>query len=169
MQKTVIRFGLYGATTICCLFLLGWYLGSRLGYSGQEIIGYASMIISLGFVFFGIKHFRDKENDGVVSFKKALTIGLLITLITAVAFGAIDVFYSKVLNPDFTANYYDKAIEDMKQSLPAAEFEVKLAELKAQKELFSNPILSFLLMAVTVFVIGCIITIISALTLQRKK
>lgn len=169
MKKTVVRFGVYGAITICCLFLLGWYLGTSLDTTGQEVIGYASMFIALSFVYFGIKHFRDKENDGVVSFKKALTIGLLITLLTSIAFGAIDVFYSKVLNPDFTANYYDKAIEDMRQSLPAAEFEVKLAELEAEKELFSNPILSFLLMAVTVFVIGFIIAIISALTLQRKN
>jgi uncharacterized membrane protein YbjE (DUF340 family) len=139
MKNTVIRFGIYGAITICGLFLLGWYLGSSLDYSDQEVIGYASMIISLSFVYFGIKHYRDKENDGLISFKKALTIGLLISLITALAFGFIDIIYIKVLNPNFTADYYANAIEEMRNSLPAAEFQLKLAELESQKKLFSWP------------------------------
>ena len=168
MKKTILRFGIYGAITICILFLLGWYIGKNLDYSAQEIIGYASMIISLSFVYFGIKHFRDKENEGFISFKKALLIGLLISLITAIAFGALDIIYIEFLNPNFTAEYYAHAVEDMRNSLSAEEFEVKLAELESQKELFSNPIFSFLLMALTVFIIGFIISLISSLILQRK-
>ena len=39
MKKTVVRYGLYGAITICVLFLLGWFAGKNLDYSTQEIIG----------------------------------------------------------------------------------------------------------------------------------
>ena len=35
--------------------------------------------------------------------------------------------------------------------------------------MFSNPVFQFLLMAATVYVIGLIVTIISALTLRRHK
>ncbi|MFD2588783.1 DUF4199 domain-containing protein [Croceitalea marina] len=168
MKKTVLRFGIYGAITICLLFLLGWYIGKNLDYGGQEIIGYASMVISLGFVYFGIKHYRDKENEGTISFKKALIIGLLISLITALAFGVLDVIYIEFLNPDFTTDYYATAVEEMRNTMSAEEFEVKLAELESQKELFSNPLFSFLLMAFTVFIIGFIISLISSLILQRK-
>ncbi|NHF60626.1 DUF4199 domain-containing protein [Flavobacteriaceae bacterium TP-CH-4] len=168
MKKTVVRYGLYGAITICVLFLLGWFAGKNLDYSTQEIIGYASMIVSLGFVYVGIKHFRDKENNGSISFKKALTIGVLISLITAIAFGILDVFYIAI-NPEFTTEYYAHVTEDMKATLPAEEFKIKLAELESQKELFSNPIFSFLLMALTVLIIGFIISLISALLLQRKN
>ena len=111
MKKTVVRFGLYGAITICVLFVLGWVLGKNLDYSSQEIIGYASMIVSLSFVYLGIKHFRDKENNGLVSFKKALIIGILISLITALAFGILDMIYL-IINPEFTAEYYAHVIED---------------------------------------------------------
>ena len=168
MKKTVLRFGLYGAITISVLFILAWVLGGNLDYSLQEVIGYASMIVSLGFVYVGIKHFRDKENNGMVSFKKALTIGVLISLITALAFGMLDVIYLQ-FNPEFTEEYYTHATEAMRTELPQAEFETKLAELEAQKELFSNPIFSFLLMALTVFIIGFIISLISAVILQRKN
>jgi hypothetical protein len=169
MKKTVLRFGLYGAITICILFLLGWFVGKNLGYSAQEIIGYASMIVSLGFVYLGIKHFRDKENSGQVSFKKALTIGVMISLITALAFGIIDIIYIEFLNPDFTADYYAHIVEDLKVTLPEEELGARLAEIEAEKEMFSNPLLSFLLMALTVFIIGFIISLISSLVLQRKN
>lgn len=149
-------------------FLIAWYAANGLSYSTQEIIGYASMVISLGFVYFGIKHFRDKENNGEVGFKKALIIGLLISLITALAFGILDVIYIEFINPEFATEYYGHVVEEMRSSLPSEEFEVKLAELEIQKDLFSNPIFAFAIMAATVFVIGFIISLLSALILQRK-
>ncbi|MEM9648550.1 MAG: DUF4199 domain-containing protein [Bacteroidota bacterium] len=168
MKKTVLRYGTYGAITICVLFLLSWFLLGDLPFSTQEVLGYASMVISLGFVFFGIKHFRDKENGGTISFKKALTIGILISLITALAFGILDVIYTEILNPDFMEAYYQATISNLRENLPPEEFEVQLAEIEAQKTMFSNPLFSFALMAMTVFVIGFIISLISALILQRK-
>ena len=168
MKKTVLRYGTYGAIAICVLFLLSWYVLDDLSFTSQEVLGYASMIMALLFVFLGIKHFRDNENEGKVAFKKALTIGILISLITAVAFGILDVIYTEVLNPNFMEEYYTASVEQMKQSLPPDEFEAKLAELESQKDLFSNPFFSFGLMAMTVFVIGFIISLISSLILQRK-
>ncbi|MDC6366140.1 MULTISPECIES: DUF4199 domain-containing protein [Flavobacteriaceae] len=168
MKKTVIRYGLYGAVTICILFLLSWFLLNDLSFASQEVLGYIAIIASLIFIYFGIKHFRDNENNGKVSFKKALTIGVVISLITAFAFGILDVFYAKVLNPDFMTEYYGTAADNLKATLPAEELEVKLAELESQKELFSNPLLSFAIMSMTVFMIGVVITLISALALQRK-
>ncbi len=168
MKKTILRYGIYSAITICLLFLASWYLLNDLSFSAQEVIGYASMVISLGFVYFGIKHFRDQENEGKLSFKKAIVIGILISLITAIAFGLLDVLFTEVLNPEFMEEYYAATVKDMRDSLPPEEFDVKLAEIESQKAMFSNPLFSFALMSMTVFVIGFIITLISALILQRK-
>lgn len=169
MKKTALRFGLYGAITICVLFVLAMSLGDGLDYSTQEIIGYSSMIISLSFVFFGIKHFRDKENNGAVSFKQALKIGLLISLLTALAFGILDTIYTQLVNPDFAIEYYANYIERLKETTPTEELDAAIATAESQKELFSNPVMSFLLMGVTVFVIGFIISLLSSLVLQRKQ
>ena len=168
MKKTITRYGLYGAVTICALFLLSLFVGKNLSYSIQEVIGYTSMIVSLSFVFFGIKHFRDQVNNGSLTFGKALLIGLAISLITAIAFGILDYIYVAYINPDFTEEYYANSLARMQEALPAAEFELKKVEMEAQKELFSSPIMSFALMSMTVFVIGFIISLISGLILQRK-
>ncbi|WP_420321265.1 DUF4199 domain-containing protein [Flagellimonas sp.] len=168
MKKTVIRFGLYGAVTIWVLFLISLFLLDNLSFATQEILGYVAMVLSLGFVYFGIRHFRDKENEGKVSFKNALFIGILISLITALAFGILDTVYSQLLNPDFMTEYYDTIVEGLKNTLPPDEFQERLAKINAEKEMFSNPMVSFAFMALTVFVIGFIISLISALILQRK-
>lgn len=169
MKSTVIKYGVRSAIAISILFLLALTLGKNLDYGLQEVIGYASMVLSLLFVFFGIKHFRDNENDGVVSFGKALIIGILITLFAALAFGIIDLIYIKYINPEFTAEYYARSIEQFKSSLTGAELEAKLVEMESQKKLFMNPFFSFLLMSFTVFLVGLIISLISSLILQRKQ
>ncbi len=168
MKKTITRYGIYSAITISLLFIIALFAGKNLDFGTQEIIGYASMVVSLSFVFFGIKHYRDKENHGAVSFSKALVIGILISLFAALAFGIIDIIYN-YLNPDFLTEYYDKTVEDMEANLPPAEFQEKLKEMEAQKALFSSPVMSFFIMSMTVFVIGFIMSLISALILQRKS
>jgi len=65
--------------------------------------------------------------------------------------------------------YYNVTLAQMKETLPPEEFEVKLAEMESQKELFSSPWMNFLIMSMTVFVIGFIISLISSLILQRKN
>ena len=167
MKKTSIRFGLYGAVTICVLFLASWTLGKGLSYDAQEVLGYSAMIISLSFVFFGIRYFRDKENQGELSFKQAMTIGLLISLLTALAFGILDVIYVKYINPEFMDEYYARTLADLESSLPPAEYEQQKAVLESQKDFWMNPLMNFVVMFMTVFVIGAIITLISGLILKR--
>lgn len=72
MKKTVIKFGQRAFFTATILFLLALTLGKNLSYGAQEVIGYSSMAISLVFVFFGIKNYRDQENGGrLVSDKRS--------------------------------------------------------------------------------------------------
>lgn len=169
MKATIFKYGIYAAISISALFVIGWFLGKGLdlGYSAQEVIGYSTMLVSLSFVFFGIKHYRDNENNGQVSFGKALLIGILISLFAAIAFGIVDIIYLQ-LNPDFTTEYYDHHIAELKASLSGAELDAALAKMEEQRELFSSPTVSFILMSVTVLVIGFIISLLSALILQRK-
>ncbi|MCH9660987.1 MAG: DUF4199 domain-containing protein [Bacteroidetes bacterium] len=169
MKTTSIKYGIYSALTIVVLFVIGWFIGKGLdlGYSGQEVVGYTTIIVSLSFVFFGIKHYRDRENDGQVSFGKALLIGILITFFAAIAFGIVDIVY-QYLNPNFTTEYYNHHVAELKTTLSGVELETKLAQMEAQRELFSSKTMSFLLMSMTVFVIGFIVSLLSALILQRK-
>ena len=140
-------------------------LFKNLDYKTLEATGYLTMLLSMVFVFFGIRHYRNEKNNGILSFGQGLKLGLLIILIPSVFFGLFDVFYTEVINPNWVEDIYDS----MKRSMTPAEFEVKRKEFESQMELFSNPFFQFLIMFATVFIIGFIVTIISALSLQRKR
>ena len=68
MKKTIFRYGFYGLGAGAILFGCGLLFGDSLGYRVQELIGYGSIVLSLMFVFFGIKHYRDHVRKGEISF-----------------------------------------------------------------------------------------------------
>lgn len=168
MKKTILKYGGYGALTICVLFLISWFALADLDMGIQEVIGYASMVVALSLVYFGIRHFRDQYNNGALTLGQGIRIGLGISLITALAFGLLDVIYVVWLNPDFMETYYQNVLSELQATLPESEFLQRKEELEAQKALFASPLMNFILMAVTVLMIGVVITLLSALILRRK-
>ena len=168
MKKTVIKFGAYSLLTSATLFFLALFLGKTFDYSTQEIIGYASMIASLSFVFFGIKYYRDIENDGKIGFGKALQIGILISFFAGLGFALIDYLYTTVVNPDFATEYLNTTLETMKTSLTPEEFEVESAKLKEQMDAYGGSGFMAFIMLVTVVIIGFVISLLSALFLNKK-
>jgi len=170
MKKTVRRYGLYGGLVIMALFAIDTFVVAKwLGYNGQEIAGYLTMMLSMIFVFFGMRHYRDKENGGELSFGKGLKVGILIVLIPSVCFGLFDLLYTEVINPNWLKDYYGQYMAQIKASTPPDKLEAAMQKAKESMQMFSNPLMQFLLMAATVFIIGFIVTIISALTLRRTK
>jgi len=169
MKNTVLRYGIGSALSIFILFFISALLLKHLDFNTQEIYGYASIIVSLLFVFFGIKHFRDTKNQGLLSFGKGLLIGLLITLFASVTFGVYNVVYVEYIDPNFTTEYYNHAVEQVSETLSGAELQAKLKQMEDEKDMFSNPFMNFSLMFLTVFMIGLIISLISSLILQNKK
>ncbi|WP_298756227.1 DUF4199 domain-containing protein [uncultured Psychroserpens sp.] len=168
MKNTVIRFGLYGLAVAVILFLLALVFGKGLSYSNQEIIGYTTMVASLSFVFFGIKHYRDHVNDGVVSFGKALLIGVLISAMVGIGIGIADYLYTTVINPDFAQEFLDTSIKGLEETYSGAELEAKKNELTQQMNDYGGSGFLAFIMFASVVIIGFIISLISALILQRK-
>src|SRR4051794_39263873 len=90
MTKIVLTFGLISGIIIAGVV----WLNSSLIASGQisweraEIVGYASMLIALSMVFFGIKSYRDNCAGGTIGFWKGVKVGLLISLLAGVLYFA---------------------------------------------------------------------------------
>ena len=169
MKNTIKKFGVYTFVTSAIVFFLMLFLGKNLDFGIQEVLGYISIFVSLSFVFLGIKYFRDKENNGTVSLGKALIIGIIISLFAALAFGMVDTLYLIYMNPDFPEQYQQYMLSNMKATLPANEFEIEKEKLIANMKNYSNPYFGGLIMFITVFMIGIIISIISSVILQRKS
>jgi hypothetical protein len=169
MKNTVLRYGIGSALSIFALFLISSLLLKDLDFNTQEIYGYVSIIVSLSFVFFGIKHFRDTKILCLLSFGKGFLIGLFITLFASITFGVYNVVYVEYIDPNFMTEYYNHAVEQVSKTLSGAELQAKLKQMEDEKDMFANPFINFSLMFLTVFMIGFIISLISSLILQNKK
>src|SRR5215203_1040121 len=157
MKRTVLRYGIISAIVILALFLLELAIFSaKPNYEVQEVFGFAAMGISLLFVFFGIKHYRDRENGGRLSFGQGLKVGILIVLVPSLVFGLYNLLYVTVLNPDFVDTYYKYYLAEAQKTMTAAEFEKARPEMDAENAMFSNPLVGSLIMALMVFIIGVI-------------
>lgn len=169
MKKIIFRYGTYAFLCAFLLFIVVLYVGLGLDFGLQEVLGYLTIITSLAFIFPAIKTYRENVNNGDVTFKTALLIGLSISALAALGFAIADTLYVLFINPDFAQQYFEYSLEKMKTELTLAEFEIKKAELEKQIAQYSNPAFNALVMFLTVFLIGTLISIISALILQRKN
>ena len=152
MKDTVLKYGVYGFILALFIFLSALYFGQDLDFSTQEVIGYLAMVASLSFVFFGIRHYRDEENGGHISFRRAVLVGLLISALTGLGIALADFLYLSFINPDFMEEYTSvMRSEGYKGEIPD----------------YGNGFMA-MIMFLTVMIIGLIISLISALILQRK-
>ena|ERR1700733_11368927 len=171
MKKAISRFGLYGALTEVLFFFVSLIIAgvTKANYEVLKINCYPAIMISLSFTYFGIRYYRDNINGGIITFYKALTIGSLIVLIPAVCFAFSDTIYNTVLDPHFYKHFEIDKIKQLRQTVPAAEFPVKVKTLKEQLDFYKNPVANFTVMFLTVGAMGIVVTLISAFALKRKS
>jgi multisubunit Na+/H+ antiporter MnhB subunit len=170
MKKTAFRFGMYGVYAIFGIFFLEWLIfrNNSENYDVREIVGWAGILLSTSFVYFALKYYRDKQNNGELSFGEGLKLGVLLILLPAMAFGIFNVLYILFLDPNFLDTYYNYQLEQIKKSVPLAELDSKMKAVQQEKEMFESPFVQFIVMFLSVFVVGLIVTIISTLILRRR-
>jgi len=164
MTKTVLRYGLYSAAFLVALFSFNMWVGH---FGTTMLAGYITMVLSLSFVYFGLRYYRDKQNNGVLGFGQGLKLGMLITLAPSIFIGLFDMAYIKFFNPDFYQKYTEQAVAQLKAGVPPAQFEAKAAALRESMAFMSQPWVDFLFMFTQVAAIGLIITVISTFILKR--
>ena len=169
MKKIVTRYGIYGVAVMLIISVSAFFIfKDNHNWEVQEIIGYVTIVLSLVFVYFGIRQWRDKYNAGQLTFGKGLGIGTLISLFPSVAFGLLT-WIEGWIDPEWQDKYYAHYIENIKKTTSPEKLQAALQEVADQREMFSSPVAQFGLMFLTVFIIGFIITIISALILRRNN
>ncbi len=153
MKNTILKFGTYSGGIALLCFLAALYFGKGASFTVQEIIGYTTIVVALSFIYFGIKYYRDQKNNGHISIGKGIAIGLGIAAFAAAGIAIADFIYTAYINPDFFKEYAET--------------------MKAQGS--QEPIPDYgsgfmaMIMFITVMLIGLVISLISALLLQRKN
>ena len=172
MKNLVLRYGFYATLIAVGIQILFYFIGdfkNPENFELGEMLGYSTILLSMIFVFLGIKKHRDENLGGSISFSEALKVGLLIVIIPSLAFGLYNWFYVEVLDPGFVDNYFNYQLEKMQAAMSPSEFEIKKAEMEAQKDMFQNPLLGSGVMFMTVFLIGVIVSLVSSIVLKKNR
>jgi hypothetical protein len=169
MRKIIVTFGLISGAISSLMMIAVVTFGGRIGFDRGAIIGNTSIVLSFLMVFVGIRTYRDNIGDGQITFLKAFTVGLSITLISCIFYVVTwEVIYYNFL-PGFWDAYGAHLVEKLTASgaSPAA-IQAKLQQVRKYKELYKNPFFNAVLTFIHPFPIGLVITLFSALVLRRK-
>jgi hypothetical protein len=174
MKKVVLTFGLIAGLIIAGLVWIQATLVEKgaIGFERLEFAGYASMIVALSMVFFGIKSYRDNFSGGTLRFWKGVQVGVLISVIAGVLYFVGAMSYG-IAHPGFDERFMNKFTELKlgqleKQGAPQTEIDKAQAEIDMMAVLFKNPLLFFLVCMMEILPVGFVVTLISAGLLRRR-
>ncbi|KMQ68776.1 hypothetical protein ACM39_05665 [Chryseobacterium sp. FH2] len=173
MQKNILIYGLISGVivSVIMLFSMNYYshCEGNVDWNTSMLIGYASMLIAFSMVFVGIRNYRDKFNNGTISFGKAFKIGILIVLIASTIYVVSWLVYYFFFIPDFMDKYGVREIENMKTSgATMTEIESKTKEMAEFAKMYKNPFFNAMMTYAEILPVGLIVTLISALILKSK-
>lgn len=170
MKKNVWIFGLLSGLVIAVFMLISAGLcHSDPNYEGSMILGYAGMLLAFSFVFVGIKNYRDKYAGGAITFVQALKVGGLIALISSTMYVVVWLFDFYIFMPDFMDSYIAHVItQAKKEGASQAEINKQIADMAGYRDMYKTPFGVIALTYMEVLPVALVVTLISALILQRK-
>jgi hypothetical protein len=170
MKKVVIVFGLIsGAISSAMMFLtLPFMQSGVINNKNGEVIGYTAIFLSFLLVFFGIRSYRENAG-GAITFGRAFSVGILITLISCVFYVASwEIIYFNVM-PDFADKYAARAVETMREKgATEAAIAAKKMEMEKLKAMYRNPLINAAITFIEPFPVGLIMTLVSSAILRKR-
>ena len=170
LKKTILTFGLISgvlSSVMMCAtipFLRDLNHGNK-GY----YLGYTAIVLSFLLVFFGIRSYRDNLAKGAITFGRAFTIGIGITLISCLFYVVTwEIVYFNFI-PHFMDSYFAAQIHKIQSSgLDPATTAAQVAAIQRSQQLYQNPFVNMAYTFIEPLPVGLIITFISAAILRRK-
>jgi hypothetical protein len=172
MRKTVLVHGLISGgiiIAVICGTIAVWGGLHELEGAGQWI-GYLVMVVALSAIFFGVKSYRDNTLGGVIKFKTAFLVGLLIALVATAVYVVGWEAYLAVSKIDFMEQYTATQIEHLKaKGVSGEELEKQVADLNYWKEMYKNPLIRMAITSMEILPVGLIIALLCAAILRKSE
>jgi hypothetical protein len=171
MKKNIWVCGLIGGTVAASWGVVGeGVLGDSLSLNTRMIFGYASMILAFSLIFVAVKNYRDNYNNGIITYWKALKIGLLITLIASTVYVIVWMIDYSYFMPDFGEKYQAQVLAELKASGASdKEIQKQGAEMAATMQKYkTSPTFRAMFTYLEIVPVGIVVSLIAALILKNK-
>ena len=130
------KFGMnYGAVLgliLILIALLSWVLG--VDEQESMVPSIINNIVIIGFLYYSILQFRDKMNNGFISYSESLKLGTTVAFFSSVIMAFYTFIYISYLNPDMLANIMYMTEQAVLESNP----EISEEELELALEMTNN-------------------------------
>ncbi|MCC6279230.1 MAG: DUF4199 domain-containing protein [Saprospiraceae bacterium] len=170
MKNLILKYGLIsGAISVVLMGISSLWFRQTGKIEGGEFIGYTGMILSMLFVYIGVRTFRDQHRNGAISFGEAFKVGGIIALISCVCYVVGWLFVYEFVMPDFMDFYITSLVDKMKAAgKPEAEIQQSMAEMMHYKELYKNPLYRIGLTFMEPLPVALLVSLVSAAIVRRK-
>jgi len=165
MKKIILIFGLViGAILAANAIIVINIMYSDTDFKGNDVVGYATMVIMFSLIYFGVRNYRNNYLDGKISFLKALKTGALICLVASTVYVVLGLSYYYLFAPDFLDVFSEHVIRNAAPD----EVEAKTAQMANFKEMYKNPLFAILISYFEVMPVGMIVALFSAFIVKKK-
>jgi hypothetical protein len=168
MTKIVLTFGLLSGAVAAVMMFLTLPFAERIGFDRAVYVGYTTIVISMLFVYFGVRSYRDNVLGGRMNFSKAFTAGMLITLISSACYVAAWLVMYYGFMPDFANQYADYLVEQARtQGATQAQIDTAIKQGEQARQWLANPLINAAVSFTEPLPVGVIVTLISAAVLKK--
>lgn len=126
--NTVLRYGGYSAAVSVLLSLLFYLSGINMFTLSGTIISFVFILgVSFTIAAMAMRYQRDKLDGGIISYGKALAIGVLVVMIGSFASGIWNYVLVNFIDPDYIATLKEQFVHTWGDTIPADRMEEALA------------------------------------------
>ena len=170
MTKHVLTFGLLSGAVAALMMFLTLPFAERIGFDRSIVVGYTTIVISMLFVYFGVRSYRDNVLGGRLTFADGVKAGLLISVISSVCYVAawLVLFYGFM--SDFADKYANYLVESVRAAGGSqAEIDAAMKQSEDARGMLANPLINAAVAFTEPFPVGILVTLISAAVLRRTS
>jgi len=170
MKKIVLTYGLISGAILTAMMAITFPFHDQIGFDRGVYVGYATMVAAFMMVYFGVVSYRDNVAGGTVTFGRALTVGLLISLITMACYVVIwEVVYYNFM-PGYLDQYTVYALEQARLAgKTAEEIAAQAKEMKDFAEMYKNPLVNIAFTLLEPLPVAIVFTLVTAGITSRKR
>jgi hypothetical protein len=171
MKRNVTIFGLVLGIILCInIFYTVNLFYNHPDFKRHDVIGYAAMVVVFSLTFFGIRNYRNKQLNGIISLGEAFKTGALIALVGSTMYVVVWMFYYNLFVPDFLDKYISYVLKEAtRNGATATELAETAKEMENFRELYKNPLFIILITYVEVLPVGLVVAFVSSLILKKRS
>ena len=159
-SSTVYSYGLYLGIALIVFSLITFYGG----FLGNNAFSYLSYVIYIVLIFLGIKHYKEKENNGFLQYGQGLGLGVLISLVGGVVSAIFTYVFFTFIDP---AKHNQLIMVVQEQQMKSGVSEAQLEQMEGIMSKMMSPLSMSLIGIIGAVFVGLVISLIVSAILKK--